>query len=303
MSSIAANETYTSDVLTLNEEKTSAGMIKNTSAVFPILSEGTLYPNANTDGKVSISASTIDGFVFDSFDSQLMVCHYKVKAAGDAEVRFNVSVLADNGFVITKIIDGGVIKNDNFRLESYFEMPTVAPTEEPTAAPTQAPTQAPTEAPTPSEVTLYFTNNKGWSNVNAYVWNSETDAKVAQWPGTSATLVGKNSYNEDVYSVTVNTNAYDSVIFNGSGGQTRDIRIADAVAGGCGIYCLDNTSGSGLDVAFYEYKGLDGGDTDPTQAPTESQPSVNKLYLDPGTTWPQDGARFAAYFFGGGEAT
>ena len=115
--------------------------------------------------------------------------------------------------------------------------------------------------------------------------------------------VGKNSYNEDVYSVTVNTNAYDSVIFNGSGGQTRDIRIADAVAGGCGIYCLDNTSGSGLDVAFYEYKGLDGGDTDPTQAPTEPQPSVNKLYLDPGTTWPQDGARYAAYFFAGDSNT
>ena len=164
----------------------------------------------------------------------------------------------------------------------------VGPT--PPVDPTNPPVQPTEHHDVGEDVTLYFSNNKGWSNVNAYVWNTTTGAKNAEWPGLSATLVGKNSLGEDVYSVSVNTGTYDMVIFNGSGGQTADISIADAVTGGSGIYCLNTTSGSGFEVAFYEYTGLGGGDTEPTQGGDTPQPG-NKIYLDPGSNWPQDGAR------------
>ncbi len=104
-------------------------------------------------------------------------------------------------------------------------------------------------------VTLYFTNNKGWDGVNVYIWGA--GGPSAEWPGVSATYVGNNDYGEGIYSVDVDTKLYDSVIFNGTGGQTADVSVAAAVAGGKGIYCLDtqDPENGAYDVAFYEYGG------------------------------------------------
>ncbi len=34
--------------------------------------------------------------------------------------------------------------------------------------------------------TVYFTNNKGWSDVKAYAWNAQDAALLGEWPGTAA---------------------------------------------------------------------------------------------------------------------
>ena len=191
----------------------------------------------------------------------------------------------------------------HFDDEEPTEAPTETPTEAPTAAPTDAPTAAPTVAPTetpthPAQggdtVTLYFSNNKFWNSVNAYVWK-EGGSELSAWPGAAATYIGENDYREGVYSVTVDTSVYDRVLFNGPGGMTVDIDVNGAAAGGCGIYCLDTTDSNGhYNVGFYHY--IIENPTEPTQAPTAAPtdaPEPSYIYVDftrvladaPGSTW------------------
>ncbi len=144
----------------------------------------------------------------------------------------------------------------------FYSCIFVTASEEPASEPeTQAPSTAPeTTAPETTapvvgeEVTLYFTNNKGWGEVKAHMWKE--DGASTEWPGVAATYVKDNDYGEAIYSATINTATYDHVIFNdgGNGGQTANIAVADAVAGGCGVYCLDTQDGEGhYNVGFYEY--------------------------------------------------
>ncbi len=108
-------------------------------------------------------------------------------------------------------------------------------------------------------VTLYFSNNKFWDSVNVYMWKDGGGESTA-WPGVSADFVGNNDYGEGIYSVTVDTNTYDHVIFNGSGGQTADVDVAYAQSMGSGLYCLDTQNDEGhYDVGYYAYSGTSGG--------------------------------------------
>ena len=109
--------------------------------------------------------------------------------------------------------------------------------------------------PVPDTVTLYFSNNKFWDGVNVYMW-SDAGGESTAWPGVAADFVKNNDYGEGIYSVTVDTNTYDHVIFNGSGGQTANIDVAYAAEQGCGVYCLDTQDDEGhYDVGYYPYEG------------------------------------------------
>ncbi|MBE6134339.1 MAG: starch-binding protein [Erysipelotrichaceae bacterium] len=79
---------------------------------------------------------------------------------------------------------------------------------------------------------VYFTNNKGWTTPNAYYWHDSPRVNPVGWPGVEMTYVGKNSENEDFYSVTINFDLYDRIIFNGSGRQTGDIDISNIYQNG-----------------------------------------------------------------------
>ena len=98
--------------------------------------------------------------------------------------------------------------------------------------------------------TIYFSNNKNWTSVYAYVWNSaDTDHPEATWPGNACTLVGTNELGESVFSYTV-ADDYNYVIFsNGSGTQTEDILVDDDSSG---YYC-NTWDGSKWTVGTYTY--------------------------------------------------
>ena len=104
---------------------------------------------------------------------------------------------------------------------------------------TQAPTVKPTEAPTRPEeptkvknnITVYFSNNKNWRTVNAYVFNTGSGHKMAEWPGTPMTYVKTNNEGEKVYSVNVDLADYDRIIFNNGVDQTTDTPITKASSG------------------------------------------------------------------------
>ena len=100
-------------------------------------------------------------------------------------------------------------------------------------------------------ITLYFSNNKYWSNVCAYYWGGTTGT---EWPGEAMTWVEKNDYGEDIYSITIPANS-TGLIFNGSGGQTVDIVPG---ASGTGYYCNVQDAEGKWECGTYTY-GASGG--------------------------------------------
>lgn len=67
--------------------------------------------------------------------------------------------------------------------------------------------------------TVYFTNNKGWSNVNIFFWGGSMSTG---WPGEAMTFVGKNDGGEDVYCYSISKDT-PNIIFNNGSEQTVDI--------------------------------------------------------------------------------
>lgn len=65
---------------------------------------------------------------------------------------------------------------------------------------------------------VYFKNTKGWSEVNCYAWNSESENN-AKWPGAKMTLYDKEN---NIYALDIGT-AYKNVIFNNNADQTDDL--------------------------------------------------------------------------------
>lgn len=93
---------------------------------------------------------------------------------------------------------------------------------------------------------FYFTNNYYWDNLKAYVWNSSTGEKLSDWPGSGMTYEYTNDFGQAVYSIDVDLDKYDSIIFNSNGAQTVDIPLSifeyhDAV----GAYLLETKDDQG----------------------------------------------------------
>ena len=103
----------------------------------------------------------------------------------------------------------------------------VTPTE-----PTEEPTEPDDEVTKVKDnITIYFSNNKNWSKVNAYVYKQSTGAAMASWPGSAMQLYDTNDYGEQVYSLTVDVTQYDRIIFNNGSEQTTDTPITKASSG------------------------------------------------------------------------
>ena len=153
--------------------------------------------------------------------------------------------------------------NVSYKIEQYIDGPGPDSTEPTIAQPTtyvEIPTDPviePTDAPVPGQVTIYFRNDKNWSSVYAHMWNSA--GATTEWPGEPATHVGGK-----IWSMTINTGEYDSIIFNkgGDGGQTTDVAIADVLTGdNNGVYPTNSTNELGHFVAdFFKYDGTIGED-------------------------------------------
>lgn len=136
----------------------------------------------------------------------------------------------------------------NFEIGKVFgDVPPTDPTQAPTTPlptdpePTQLTAPQPTDPqPTNPEsqvVTLYFSNSVFWGNVYAYAWRTSDEHMNQAWPGEQLTSIGKNSYGEEIYSITIDLSEYDNIIFsNGEGQQTQDIPLSEA-SDSLGYYC------------------------------------------------------------------
>ncbi len=197
----------------------------------------------------------------DSVDATLIM-RYSINAATFTDLQILEADVDEDGFAT--VIDATYIQRYSIKSSTPYDigavktvtggqLPTTAPTQPYTQPYTQPVTQPETQHSDPQNVTLYFSNNKSWDGVNVYMW-SDGGGESTAWPGVAADFVKNNDYGEGIYSVTVDTSVYDHVIFNGSGGQTADVDVAEAASMGRGLYCLDQQNDDGhYLVGFYEY--------------------------------------------------
>ncbi|MBE6135928.1 MAG: starch-binding protein [Erysipelotrichaceae bacterium] len=87
---------------------------------------------------------------------------------------------------------------------------------------------------------LYFSSNKGWANVNAYAWATNT-IRNADWPGVPMTYLKTNEYGEKVYEIS-GLSSYTSIIFNNGSEQTVDIAGTTIKADKNAFYLGDKNS-------------------------------------------------------------
>lgn len=104
----------------------------------------------------------------------------------------------------------------------------------------------------PDVRTIYFTNNGNWGDVRACLWKSGT-TQDNLWHGASMSYVDTNSDGIDIYSITLDYNEYDSVVFNdyNSNNQTVDINIGES--GTC-YYLSGDKIGNKWLISSYMYQ-------------------------------------------------
>ncbi len=98
-------------------------------------------------------------------------------------------------------------------------------------------------------ITIYFSNNKKWSTVNAYIYNNDTGAEMKTWPGTAMTNPTVNDLGQQVFSMTVDATKYNRVIFNNGSTQTHDLPLSKASSG----YFIDKKMNGKLMASLYPY--------------------------------------------------
>lgn len=81
------------------------------------------------------------------------------------------------------------------------------------------------------KTTIYFSNNRNWKTVYAYIYDHKTGDPVAAWPGVAMTNGTVNSYGETVYSMDVDCAKYDRIIFSNGTAQTTDTPLTVANSG------------------------------------------------------------------------
>ena len=131
------------------------------------------------------------------------------------------------------ILDATWIQRFDVGIIDRFPVESMQPTEPPTQPPTEAATEPIDEVTkVKSTIPIHFTNNKSWTAVYAYLFNSDTGAALKAWPGTAMTNPVTNSLGEKVYSTDVDVTQYDRVIFNnGAKIQTTDLPVTKASSG------------------------------------------------------------------------
>ena len=112
-------------------------------------------------------------------------------------------------------------------------------------------TVAPSENKVDPKINIYFSNNRKWKTVYAYIYNNETGDQMSAWPGVAMTNPTVNDYGESVYSMQVDTSKYDRIIFNNGSKQTTDTPLTVANSG---YFIMTNDTASLKHIAgMYPY--------------------------------------------------
>ena len=213
-----------------------------------------LYGDTDGDGEVSI----LDATAIQRHLAELTKLDEQAIARGRVLGTDELSILDATAIqrYLAQLIDhfpAGRTLPTEAQTEAPTEAETVKPTEQPTDPPTEPPTEPATE---PEEVTkvkdvitIYLSNNRNWTTVNAYVYNAATGVPMKAWPGNAMQYVKINNEGEQVYSLDVDVTKYDRVVFNNGTVQTTDTPISKASSG---YFMIGKSYGKQL-AAVYPY--------------------------------------------------
>ena len=208
--------------------------------------------DVNRDGNTKIQdANLIQRYLanFFEFDSEQ-------KALADYDLNGKVNIVDVTEIQLVLVEAKSAPEEPTTRPESETTQP-VSETAQPTTE-TQPATQEAT-APSPkvnSTVKVYFSNNKWWSKVCFYVYDSASGTPQKAWPGTEIKSYITNSGGERVYYADVDTSRYDRIIFTDGTNQTVNVPVNKASSG---FYISDDGNTKAMRVGTYAYTGSDSG--------------------------------------------
>lgn len=137
--------------------------------------------------------------------------------------------------------------------------PTTATNPVSTTAPETTPvttTPIATEPKVKSNIDIYFTNNRNWSDVYFYLYNSATGEEAAKWPGVKVTNYTTNDYGEKIYTSNVDVSKWDRIIFNDNNtSQTVNTPLNKASSG----FFIQRGTGKFMVPGTYAATGADAG--------------------------------------------
>ena len=93
--------------------------------------------------------------------------------------------------------------------------------------------------------TIYFTNNKNWSTVNAYYWGGSSGNS---WPGTKMTQVDTDASGYKIFAIDIPADS-KNIIFNNGSTQTVDITLSSTY----NAYKLGSKTGDKYNVTASTY--------------------------------------------------
>lgn len=122
---------------------------------------------------------------------------------------------------------------------------------------TEAATMAPYNPVKPdTNITIYFSNNVGWANVNAYFYNEELGLEIKSWPGAPMKHLTTNDFGEKIYSIDVDVSKYNRVVFNNGKSQTLNAAVTVASSG---FFITSQTPKNAMQLGVYAYDETDYG--------------------------------------------
>lgn len=203
--------------------------------------------DADYNGVVNIKDATLIQKFLALIESTDDYLHAEFTADADQDEKITIKdATVIQKFVASLPVDTPV--GEEFEIP-YETEPSTAPTEETTVQPTTAPTE--TEEKMDTNITIYFSNNKKWPSVYAYLYNESAQKENATWPGVKMTLHSTNDYGEQIYMMDVDVSDYNRVVFN-NGGKTQSMNAAISVANS-GFYIAADTPKSSLPLGVYAF--------------------------------------------------
>ncbi len=213
--------------------------------------DGYTNGDVNLDGKLSISDATKIQYRI----LQLITFSEKQETLGDFDLNGAINIMDATKIqkVLVKIEDAP-FEPTTTESNPTFETNPISTTASETTPVTTTPVA--TEPKVKSNIDIYFTNNRNWSNVYFYLYNSATGEEAAQWPGVKVTNYTANEYGENIYTSNVDVTKWDRIIFNDNNtSQTVNIPLNKASSG----FFIQMGTGKFMVPSTYAANGADEG--------------------------------------------
>ncbi len=223
--------------------KDATAVQKHAASLITLEGEALLQADVNADGTVNVKDAT----AIQKFVAGLLSSFPAEKSSDTAQVNVppqeleDVMKILDDYFMLSSYNQYQALKDEFLLRQNYDALKAYGEELTKVAGEIQS------LKPQTNEINVYFSNNKNWSEVYAYIWG-EGGSSPASWPGTKMTKVGTNSMGEDVYSIKVDYSKYQNIIFTNNSEQSKDTIIEQK--DNTGYYLKDD-----MTCGTYDYKG------------------------------------------------